>query len=150
MPDWNSLARGFDYDLWANLRWRDWLVGKGWPEPDREIFIHILGAQEIWLTRFHGHSPSTIPTPEPEEATMRPIIEGWKKELNGRDEDVVIDYTRMNGEQLRAPLSEIARHVVNHGTYHRGELRGLCRARNDSSFPETDYLTFTQIEQPGT
>lgn len=39
-------------------------------------------------------------------------------------------------------LSEVAHHVFNHGTYHRGHLRGLADAAGFEDFPETDLIRF--------
>jgi uncharacterized damage-inducible protein DinB len=45
-------------------------------------------------------------------------------------------------------VSDIAAHVVNHGTYHRGQLRERAEADGLDDFPETDLiLFFRQIER---
>ncbi len=38
-------------------------------------------------------------------------------------------------------VSEITEHVINHGTYHRGHLRGLAEAEG-ISFPDTDLIVY--------
>lgn len=140
MPDWEDRRRDFDYDLWANRKWLECLTGKGLVSPDVAIFRHLLGAQQIWLSRVQGASPTAFPDIEPSDQEMVRLSEGWKAALDG--EDRTIHYTRLNGQALSMRLSDIAHHVVNHGTYHRGELRGLCRARGDEEFPETDFGGF--------
>ena len=145
MADWDFYLRGFEYDLWANKLWLASLLGKQFPEPDTEIFAHILAAQSIWLSRVNGDSPSAMPEIEPTEAELNRLNPGWTQVLASAADDRMVDFRRTTGEQLRLPLSEIARHVANHGTYHRGELRGLCLARNDGGFPETDYSRFAVV-----
>ncbi|MDE2125220.1 MAG: hypothetical protein KGJ62_01365 [Armatimonadetes bacterium] len=132
----------FDYDAWANRRWLDALADKGWPEPDRAVFTHILAASDIWLQRVNGASPAEMPTPEPSAATIATLSREWKVALKHRPGDLMVFYKRTTGEPLHLPLSAIVRHLLNHGTYHRGELRGLCRSRGDDAFPETDYALF--------
>ncbi len=131
---------GFCYDLWANSAWLDYLASRAFPEPEAAVFQHLLAAQEIWLLRFGGSSPTEMPTPDVSQATLQRIHDGWVAALQG--EDQVVEYRRTTGEPGRRLLSEIAGHVVNHGTYHRGEMRGICRGRGEEGFPETDLIAF--------
>lgn len=136
------LIESLVYDRWANRQWFAYLEEAGWPEADREIFRHILAAQEAWLARVNGITLSAMPTPEVTESTLESLHESWADVLTKHPEDPIISYRRLNGVAYSQPLSRIARHVVNHGTYHRGELRGLCRARGEDAFPETDLVAF--------
>ncbi|MGV3616908.1 MAG: DinB family protein [Fimbriimonas sp.] len=133
---------GFDYDRWANEAWFTCLEAKGWSEPDRSIFEHILAAQEIWLMRVGGTSPAEMPKPELSLATMDRLHHGWRNALKNAQGDPLITFRRTTGEAIQTRLGDIARHVVNHGTYHRGELRGLCRGRGDEDLPETDFSRY--------
>lgn len=142
MPDWDAICEGFDYDLWANGLWLVCLQRKGLPEPDAGIFGHILWAQKVWLSRCNGVSPTEAPLPEATQAVMTELHDDWSSFIRAHSEDPEIAYRRISGEAYSRKLSEIARHVVNHGTYHRGELRGLCRSRSDEDFPETDFMRF--------
>jgi len=138
MLDQQDLLQRFDFDLWANKRWLEALQKKVGVETDRAVFAHILSASEIWLQRCNGLSPSSMPVVAPNQAELERIRQGWTAVLTRSKEDPVIVFRRTNGEQHELSLSQIAAHVLNHGTYHRGELRGLCRARADDEFPETD------------
>ena len=64
----------FAYDAWANGRTLDACAALT-PEQFtrdlgssfrsvRDTLAHILGAQWIWLERFHGRSPTALPKPE--------------------------------------------------------------------------------------
>ncbi len=142
MLDKAFFSRGFDYDLWANSQWWNCLVGKGFTGPDAQIFAHVFAAQEVWLRRIHGESLSAMPEVEPSAGEMERLHSGWIGILDSTTENRIIDYRRTTGEEQSLQLGDILRHVLNHGTYHRGELRGLCRARGDDDFPETDYARF--------
>src|SRR5258708_2743329 len=134
------LREGFRYDLWANLRWLECIGAKG--EADRKIFQHIFAAQEVWLQRTGGVSLTSMPVFEPTEAKIRVLHEGWLKVFSENEDDPVYHFRSTTGIPGSQSLSRIARHVINHGTYHRGELRGLCFAREDAEFPETDLIGF--------
>lgn len=148
MPDFLSLARDFDYDLWANRRWLGCLVGKQFPEPDIGVFAHILSAQQIWLTRVHGESPSKMPETKPTESELARLHAGWKEILLNATDDRQVTFRRTTGEECTLWLGDIAHHAANHATYHRGELRGLCRSRGDEDFPETDLAGFLFMKPP--
>jgi uncharacterized damage-inducible protein DinB len=47
-------------------------------------------------------------------------------------------------------IGEIAHHVINHGTYHRGHLRGLCDAAEFTEFPDTDLIKFYRAKSAAT
>ncbi|MHB8636124.1 MAG: DinB family protein [Fimbriimonadaceae bacterium] len=149
MPDFIALARDFDYDLWANRLWLACLTAKGLPQPDTQILAHILSAQHIWLRRVQGDSLTAMPTIEPSESELVRLNTEWNGILLGACEDRQITYRRTTGEEFTVWLSDIAHHATNHGTYHRGELRGLCRARDDGDFPETDFAGFMLMKPAG-
>lgn len=136
------LSQGFDYDLWANRLWFDYLTKKGKGDLDLKVFQHILAAQEIWYLRCLGTPPTAMPDFIPTPEKLVELNHSWKTFLEVRDDDPLIHYHRLNGDPGHLRLSQIAHHVLNHGTYHRGELRGLCRARGEEEFPETDYAGF--------
>jgi uncharacterized damage-inducible protein DinB len=136
------LGQEFDYDLWANRQWLDFLTRKMVGDPDSKVFQHILSAQEIWYQRCLGTSLTAMPTFPPTHEKMAELNGQWKTVLEAREDDPLIHFHRTTGEPGHMRLSQIAQHVVNHGTYHRGELRGLCLSRADGDFPETDLAGF--------
>lgn len=138
-----ELVRLFDYDLWANRAWLGYLSARGWPDTETAVLGHVLAASAVWLSRLEGESPAAMPMPAVDEATLAALHGRWTGELARRALTEVVNYRRFNGDRTESEVGDIARHVVNHGTYHRGELRGLCRACGDESFPETDYIRFT-------
>lgn len=136
------LIDGFDYDMWANRSWFAYLKEKGLDDPDMAIFAHMLGAQEIWSRRVEGVPPTSMPKFAPSEDKILELHKEWTSHLQSRSDDPLIHYKRFDGSPQHLRLSQIARHVIDHGTYHRGELRGLCRARNAEDFPETGLAAY--------
>lgn len=143
------LKMQFDYDLWSNKLWLEFLLKTDTSEAYRKIMGHILGAQLAWVSRVEGESLSSIPSPSLEPATLEGLHARWITALSARSADEVIEYKRFSGEAVSSTIEEIALHVVNHGTYHRGELRGLCRADGLEGFPETDRIRFTLLKAEG-
>ena len=107
-----------------------------------DILLHIVKAQVIWLTRIEG-TPMWEPTLEEFPLHLDRSIGRWKRFLLGADLGAEISYTTSQGQHFDNKVSEIVRHVINHGTYHRGHLRGLAEERG-VEFPETDYILFAR------
>lgn len=137
------LQKQFEYDRWANLLWVEFLNSHETPEVYPQIMSHILGAQMIWVTRLEGTSLDAIPTLPVDAASVEELHSRWIAAIRTNAPDKLIQYKRTTGEPHTSTFEDIALHVANHGTYHRGELRGLCRADSIDGFPETDRIRFT-------
>ena len=57
-------------------------------------------------------------------------------------------YVNIKGERWTYPFAEVLQHVVNHGTYHRGQLVQLLRDLGQAA-PSTDYLLFVEERLKG-
>ncbi|MCW5941529.1 MAG: hypothetical protein KIS66_04815 [Fimbriimonadaceae bacterium] len=132
------LIDGFRYDLWANRAWLAVLPRLADPEDGRQVLRHILNAQIVWRARIVGTTPE-IAT-EVDDGSLESSALAWIGLLEERDLGEVVSYRTTLGVAYDQPLHEIAYHVVNHGTYHRGHLRGLADAQGMSDFPETDFV----------
>src|SRR5688572_23885324 len=130
----------FTYSEWANTRVLE-AAGKLPPEEllrDVQIshksilgtFLHIAGAEWIWLERWHGNSPVGPDvwagwTPG-DARSLQQVLEKWEPIIRRRnaylekisDEDLSgeLAYTRFTGEAYSLPLFQQMQHVVNHAT----------------------------------
>jgi uncharacterized damage-inducible protein DinB len=132
----------FDYDLWSNRRWLACLQEQSLTEESTAIMRHILTAQQSWLNLICGDSGAETAPLEVNEETLHRLHQAWIAMLDSRDLDEVVRFTRKSGDEFAQTIGDIAQHVINHGTYHRGELRGLCRSRGETNFPETDFIAW--------
>lgn len=139
------LIDGFRYDRWANLAWLEALPTFADRDRAESIFRHILSAQRIWLVRTLSEEEAPPPTDDLGEAIDR-LHQGWIGLLETCDPGAFVSYTTMAGEPYFNTVEQIARHVVNHGTYHRGQLRGLKQAEGSEDFPETDLIRYFRLE----
>lgn len=138
----NYIRRGMEYNGWANRQWLDCLIRTEAGEEDQKILQHILASTKVWALRCHGISVTEMPKPDVTIETLEEVQKMWMDILDGRDLEDIIEYRRTTGEPGVMSISWMAQHVINHGTYHRGELRGLRRARNDNDFPDTDIAGY--------
>lgn len=136
----------YDYNAWANHRELDAAAQLSQEQFTRQLgssfssvrdtLAHICGAEWIWLERFEGRSPASIPDLAAiqtvdelrahwaaQEARLLAYIRG----LTQADLDRVLEYKTINFGVYKNPLWQSLQHVVNHGTYHRGQITTMLR-----------------------
>lgn len=136
----------YEYNAWANARalgaaeplapaqlLRD--LGGSFPSV-RDTLAHLLGAEWVWLRRWLGESPTALlPAADfPTVATLRDRFAAVERErrpfLEGLDEGRLrqpLHYRDTAGKAMSLPLVHSLQHVVNHGTYHRGQVTTMLR-----------------------
>jgi len=98
---------------------------------------HALGAEEIWLKRWRGDvitgflKPSEVPTFPDLRSRWTRITEetaAFCKSLRD-DKDVrrVVVYKDLKGNEYQQPLDQLMTHLVNHSSYHRGQVVTMLR-----------------------
>jgi uncharacterized damage-inducible protein DinB len=102
----------------------------------RDTLLHIYGVEHLWLERFQGRSPSVIPN-DSEGADITRLKENWTafepkllnfvRGLTQEDLDRVMEYKTMKFGVYCNPLWQSMQHLVNHGTYHRGQVTTMLR-----------------------
>jgi uncharacterized damage-inducible protein DinB len=102
----------------------------------RDTLAHILGAEWVWLRRWHGGSPTKLVAGSefPSAASLRERFQAVNREreaflaslTEGRLQQP-FDYKDLAGNAMRLPLVQSMQHVVNHGTYHRGQVTTMLR-----------------------
>ena len=102
----------------------------------RDTLAHIYGVEWLWLERFQGRSPSALPdNPEFVEiailkaswAAFEPKLLNFVRGLTQEGLNGVIEYRTMKYGVYRNPLWQSMLHLVNHGTYHRGQITTMLR-----------------------
>jgi len=116
----------------------------------RDTVVHIYSAEWVWHTRCQGHSPTAplaaedfpdLPTIETAWLDLAAKWRGFVEAIDGDGHLQEIDYRQMNGQAFRSPLWQIVQHVVNHSTYHRGQVMTLLRQLGAGAV-STDLIAF--------
>ena len=113
--------------------------------------FHTMGAEEIWLKRWKGESPTALRSAS-EFPSFDAVEEHWgmiEHEMMGfchmlkTDEDIlkVVSYKDIKGNPSSQPLYQMMQHLVNHSSYHRGQV--VTMIRQVGVKPNgTDLITF--------
>lgn len=119
----------------------------------RDTLVHILWAEWIWLRRWKGVSPKSVFDPT-EFATVDLLRTKWLEVeheqasfvtgLNEESLKTVIEYVNTRGESYAYPLWQMLQHVVNHSTYHRGQITMMLRQLGGTPVA-TDFLVFYDL-----
>jgi uncharacterized damage-inducible protein DinB len=102
----------------------------------RDTLAHILNAEWLWLRRWQGESQRTglAAADFPTVASLRERFTAVDRErqawLEGLSEETLtrpFSYLDMAGNPHSLLLVQSLQHVVNHGTYHRGQITTMLR-----------------------
>jgi uncharacterized damage-inducible protein DinB len=135
-----------EYNKWANARMLDAASRltaeqftadlKSSHRSVRDTLAHTLAAEWIWLQRWKGTSPKALLSAE-EFPTVESLRDRWSQVENeyaefigglGEDSlDRVISYTNTRDERWEYPLASMIQHLMNHSTYHRGQVTTMLR-----------------------
>ena len=144
--DLESIRELYRYNRWANTRSLEASATVSAADFTREVggsfaslrgtLAHMYGADWIWLERWKGISPRQLPfsLEFPDVASIRSrweVVENERQELLDALDPArlaeVISYVNLQGQTFAYPLRRMLQHVVNHGTYHRGQITTLLR-----------------------
>ena len=116
----------------------------------RDTLVHIWAVEWVWLERLQGRSPASFPDAKEfvDLASLRTrwaeTEKRWLEYVTRLDEfelEAEIDYKTLSFGPSREPRWQIMQHVVNHGSYHRGQVTTLLRQLGAKSVG-TDLITF--------
>jgi uncharacterized damage-inducible protein DinB len=122
----------------------------------RDTLVHIYSAEWVWYARWQGDSPAKPLSPDswPDLASL---ASAWR-ELDGKVRtlvdgladagvDRVIEYRLLNGQPGRSAFGLMVQHVVNHGSYHRGQVTTMLRQLGAAPPKSLDLITYYRERQ---
>lgn len=162
--DAKDIRKLYAYNSWANARTLASAAVLGPEEftrhnasshPSvRDTLVHAMAAELIWLRRWQGDSPKSLldpsqfPTHESVAARWSEVERDLSAFASGVTDEAlarVVAYTNTRGEKWRYPLVHLMQHVVNHSTYHRGQVTTMLRQLGATPAP-TDFLLYLDAQ----
>jgi uncharacterized damage-inducible protein DinB len=156
----------YRYNAWANSRIldaaagvsRDRFLAAAGPggESIRDTLVHTLGAQWLYLERWQGRSPRSMPAPA-DFPDVTGVRERWEEierattafvtALTDARLGAVVEYENFEGQRWAYPLWQQMLHQVNHATQHRSEA-ALLLTQVGHSPGWLDYLYWIDMGSP--
>jgi uncharacterized damage-inducible protein DinB len=145
--DAEFLAAHLRYTRWASDRMLQAARALSNEELHRHLFssypsvhatlLHIFRADRIWLSRLLGKSIAPFGQPGEESISLDALEQqwhavsdefiAWASALSDEQIDGALDYVNLRGEARTLFIWQVVLHVVNHGSYHRGQLTTMLR-----------------------
>ena len=160
-----ELSRLYHYDEWATSKLLEATEKVAPADLTKDLntsfksllgtFVHIYGAQFVWLSRWKGSQPAAPITVE-QVPNLAELKSRWQS-LRGEFRDFLGSLT---DEQLQKPfgykdfkgnpwselLYQQIQHLMFHSQYHRGQVVTLLRQLNQVP-PQTDLIAYYRTGQ---
>lgn len=143
--------RLFHFNNWANHTIAHCLVENNIDDPDCiKLLSHLLLAQSNWYKRIAGQQEDE---PVWQILELPQLITGlesngelWPKyvrDLSPGNFREWKNYNNLAGQPQENTVQDLLAHVVNHATYHRGQIARRIRELGFTP-PTTDYVLFAK------
>ncbi|WP_227396920.1 DinB family protein [Jeotgalibacillus aurantiacus] len=98
----------------------------------KEVFDHVYVVDYLWLERIKGverpEAPATsLRTVEEASAAFKELHQQYDQLLTKIDPVTVHSFVTMKGIPMTNTIEEMVYTVVNHGSYHRGNVTAMHR-----------------------
>jgi len=157
----SELAALYSFNRWANHRLLDAAAELSHEELTRDLkgsspsvlatLLHIFWSEWVWFRRWNGESPKQKDLPGSDLQDAAATGGRWheleieQQQFIGdlRDEDLVrrVRYENFADQAKEYSLEHSMQHVVNHSSYHRGQVVTMIRQLGHKP-PSTDLLIY--------
>ena len=141
----------YQYNEWANLRVLGALEKQAVAdEKVLSLFSHLLSAQFLWLHRIKDLPPPDVQLWKTYSlAQLRTMATEGARQWNDfiastENFDRILKYKNYVGDYYENNVEHIMMHLVNHGTYHRGQIALLLRQKGFEPV-NTDFITYDRV-----
>jgi len=117
----------------------------------RETVVHLYAAEWAWHSRWQGTSPTALLTSDafPDVPAIRRAWSELETKVRGYVDDLgeagtarVIEYKLLSGAAGASPFWQMLQHLVNHASYHRGQVTTMLRQLGAQPAKSMDMIAF--------
>jgi uncharacterized damage-inducible protein DinB len=125
----------------------------------RDTLVHLYSAEWAWYQRWQGISPTAmLPFDDyPEVGTLRQAWSAHEKKMRAHLDSLteadltrVINYRLLSGQAGASAFSQMLQHLVNHASYHRGQVTTLLRQLGAKPPASVDMITYYREKEART
>jgi uncharacterized damage-inducible protein DinB len=116
-----------------------------------ETVAHLYAAEVAWYSRWQGVSPGQLLTGAqfPSLASLRTAWVDHERKMRAFLEDLgeegvarVFSFKLLSGQDASSPFWQMLQHIVNHGSYHRGQVTTKLRQLGAAPAKSMDMMAF--------
>lgn len=156
-----DLRTMLDYHYWARDRLLDALQSVAPEQLTRDLgssfksihetIVHTYSAEWAWYSRWQGTSPTALlPADQfPDLASVRAAwteletkLRAFVDGLGEHGIERVFEYKLLSGQAGATPFWQMLQHVVNHASYHRGQVTTMLRQLGAAPAKPMDMIAF--------
>jgi len=117
----------------------------------RDTVAHLYAAEWAWYSRWQGTSPDKLLPADmfPDLAAVRLAsteleakIRAYVEALGEANVTKVIEYKLLSGQPGASPVWQMVQHLVNHASYHRGQVTTMLRQLGAQPAKPLDMIAF--------
>jgi len=165
LQDLNTLL---DYNYWARDRMYEVLEPLTPEQATRDLggsfgsihdtVAHLYAAEIVWYSRWQGESPMSLITGDAftdlaairrawleHETKMRAFVNEIGEAGIGR----IFEFRMFSGQPTASPFWQMLQHLVNHGSYHRGQVTTKLRQLGAGPAKSLDMIAFYRSQGLG-
>jgi len=160
-----TIQRHLQFNAWADGKMVEMLTNVDEKLFDQEVkssfpslrktVMHIWDAEQVWFLRIKGIPFSGWPGNNFKGNTQE-MLNGYVDNSKALAEfmlpkdraffDTLLNYKNMQGLEYTQPIEDILFHVVNHASFHRGQLITMMRELGLNKFTNTDLITYMRLQ----
>ena len=133
------------YCYHVNLQYIEFLEENDMGEKANQLMSHIVTAHHHWNCRILKEKPAFEVWDSELDTSLFEIDKGnYISSIAILDKysfDKEIEYTNSKGLNYLNTIKDIFTHVVNHSSYHRGQISNII-VKSGSNPPVTDYIAY--------
>lgn len=157
------IVRCLRYNIWANARFiailrslpgeqLDMEITSSFPDI-RKTVNHMWGAEDLWLQRLQKLDKVEWKVPS-FKGDIQEACDVWEKASAGllayaealpdAAFNETIHVITLKGDAHDDVIADVLLHVVNHASYHRGQLVTMLRQAGFPDVPSTDFFVYNR------
>lgn len=155
-----------DYHYWARdrlLKAAEALTSEQWTRDlgssfrsVRDTLAHLYSAEWAWCSRWQGTSPTAalpadlfpdVPSLGKQWAELEGKVRTFVESLGEAGISRVFEYKLLGGQAGASVFWHMLQHMVNHGSYHRGQVTTMLRQLGAAPAKSMDLIAFYRERQ---